>query len=138
MVKSIYTIKLSIMSSENKVLIEEQVEQETKPEIKQKKIYINDLTNKISQIIKSTNKNDFIKNYNKYHNKIKKTDEIIYKPNGIELDIDIKILFEMLKEYDNLLDSEDISVEEYKKMIDLVEVIETKLKNMTFEIKEIQ
>jgi hypothetical protein len=37
-----------------------------------------------------------------------------------------------------LVDTEDISVEEYKKMIDLVEVIETKLKNMTFEIKEIQ
>lgn len=119
-------------------MIEKQVEQKTKPEIKQKKIYINDLTNKISQIIKSTDKNNFIKNYNKYHDKIKKTDEIIYKPNEIEHDIDIKILFEMLKQYDNLLDTEDISVEEYKKMIDLVEVIETKLKNMTFEIKEIQ
>lgn len=122
------------MSSENKILTEKQVEQD----IKQEEIYMNDLTNKISQIIKSTNKNDFIKNYNEYHNKIKKVDEIIYKPNGIELDIDIKILFEMLKEYDSLVDTEDISVEEYKKMIDLVEVIETKLKNMTFEVKEIQ
>lgn len=125
------------MSSENNILTEEQVEQDIKPE-KQDEIYINNLTNKISQIIKSTNKNDFIKNYNEYHNKIKKVDEIIYKPNEIEVDIDIKILFEMLKEYDNLVDTEDISVEEYKKMIDLVEVIETKLKNMTFEIKEIQ
>ncbi len=118
------------MSSENKILTEEEVEQD--------EIYINNLTNKISQIIKSTNKNDFIKNYNEYHNEIKKVDEIIYKPNEIEVDIDIKILFEMLKEYDSLVDTEDISVEEYKKMIDLVEVIETKLKNMTFEIKEIQ
>ena len=125
------------MSSENNILTEEQVEQDIKPE-KQDEIYINNLTNKISQIIKSTNKNDFIKNYNEYHNKIKKVDEIIYKPNEIEVDIDIKILFKMLKEYDNLVDTEDISVEEYKKMIDLVEVIETKLKNMTFEIKEIQ
>jgi len=137
MVKLIYIIKLLIMSSENNILTEEQVEQDIKPE-KQDEIYINNLTNKISQIIKSTNKNDFIKNYNEYHNKIKKVDEIIYKPNEIEVDIDIKILFEMLKEYDNLVDTEDISVEEYKKMIDLVEVIETKLKNMTFEIKEIQ
>ena len=134
MVKLIYIIKSLIMSSENKILTEKQVEQD----IKQEEIYMNDLTNKISQIIKSTNKNDFIKNYNEYHNKIKKVDEIIYKPNGIELDIDIKILFEMLKEYDSLVDTEDISVEEYKKMIDLVEVIETKLKNMTFEVKEIQ
>lgn len=130
MVKLIYIIKLLIMSSENKILTEEEVEQD--------EIYINNLTNKISQIIKSTNKNDFIKNYNEYHNEIKKVDEIIYKPNEIEVDIDIKILFEMLKEYDSLVDTEDISVEEYKKMIDLVEVIETKLKNMTFEIKEIQ
>lgn len=126
------------MSSENKFLTEEQLEKDIKLEINQDTIYINDLTDKISKIIKSTNKNDFIKNYNEYHNKIKKVDEIIYKPNGIELDIDIKILFELLKEYDNLVDTEDISVEEYKKMIDLVEVIETKLKNMTFEIKEIQ
>jgi hypothetical protein len=86
------------MSSENNILTEEQVEQDIKPE-KQDEIYINNLTNKISQIIKSTNKNDFIKNYNEYHNKIKKVDEIIYKPNEIEVDIDIKILFKMLNLY---------------------------------------
>ena len=36
------------------------------------KINIIDLTNKIAHITKSANKNDFIKNYNEYHNKIKK------------------------------------------------------------------
>jgi hypothetical protein len=102
------------------------------------KINIIELANKITQITKSANKNDFIKNYNEYHNKIKLVDEILYKPNTIESDIDIKILFEMLKEYDNVLNSGNISAEEYKTMLDLVEIIENKLKSSTLEVKEIQ
>lgn len=116
------------MSSENNQSLENN----------QDKIYITDLTNKISQIIKSPNKNDFIKSYNEYHNKIKKIDDIIYKPNTIDTEIDIKVLFEMLKEYDNLIDTQDITAEEFKNMTDLIEVIENKLKTMTLETKEIQ
>ena len=40
-------------------------------------IYINDLTEKISHIIKSPNKNEFIKEYNECHNQIKQIDEIL-------------------------------------------------------------
>ena len=100
-------------------------------------IYITELTDKIAQIIKSPNKNDFIKKYNESHNQIKKVDEILYSPNTLDPNIDIKVLFEMLKEYEILIEKGDITSEEYKSMCDLVELIENKLKNLSMDVKEI-
>ena len=100
-------------------------------------IYITELTDKIAQIIKSPNKNDFIKKYNESHNQIKKVDEILYSPNTLDPNIDIKVLFEMLKEYEILIEKGDITIEEYKSMCDLVELIENKLKNLSMDVKEI-
>jgi hypothetical protein len=99
-------------------------------------IKINELSDNVSNITKSPNKNDFIKKYNEVHNKIKKVDEILYTPSSLDPNIDIKILFEMLKEYDALIG--DISVQEYKNMCDLVILIESKLKTLSMDIKEIQ
>jgi phosphoglycerate-specific signal transduction histidine kinase len=99
-------------------------------------IKINELSDNVSNITKSPNKNDFIKKYNEVHNKIKKVDEILYTPSSLDPNIDIKILFEMLKEYDELIG--DISVQEYKNMCDLVILIESKLKTLSMDIKEIQ
>ena len=96
-----------------------------------------DLIHKVSNIIKSGDKNDFIKSYNEYHKKIKLVDEILYKPNTIDNNTDINILFEMLKEYDILVASDDFTIEEYKTMSNLVEVIETKIKSSNFDIKEL-
>ena len=101
-------------------------------------IYINDLTEQISHIIKSPNKNEFIKKYNECHDQIKRVDEILYKPSNLDPDINIKILFEMLKEYDILIESGDITISQYKNMCDLVTLIETKLKQVSIDIKEIQ
>lgn len=100
-------------------------------------IYINDLTEQISHIIKSPNKNEFIKKYNECHDQIKRVDEILYKPSNLDPDINIKILFEMLKEYDILIESGDITISQYKNMCDLVTLIETKLKQVSIDIKEI-
>jgi hypothetical protein len=97
---------------------------------------INDLSENVSNITKSPNKNDFIKKYNEVHNQIKKVDEILYTPNSLDPNTDIKILFEMLKEYDTSM--ENISVQEYKNMCDLVVLIDNKLKTLSADIKEIQ
>lgn len=101
-------------------------------------ICINELADQIANIIKSPNKNDFIKKYNKAHSQIKKVDEILYKPSTLEPTLDIKVLFEMLKEYDTLLTTGNISVIDYKNMCDLVILIEGKLKNSFLDVKEIQ
>lgn len=100
-------------------------------------IYMRDLINKVNNIIKSNDKNDFIKNYNECHNKIKQVDEILYKPNTIDNNTDINVLFELLKNYDTLISSSDFTVEDYKNMTNLVEIIEKKIKSSNFEIKEV-
>ena len=97
---------------------------------------INYLSDNVSNITKSPNKNDFIKKYNEVHNQIKKVDEILYTPSSLDPNTDIKILFEMLKEYDALM--ENISVQEYKNMCDLVILIDSKLKTLSMDVKEIQ
>jgi hypothetical protein len=43
----------------------------------------------------------------------------------------------MLKEYDILIESGDITISQYKNMCDLVTLIETKLKQVSIDIKEI-
>ena len=123
MVKSTYIIGLLAMSSDNSQ--------------QEEKVYINDLTSKISSIIKSNDKNDFIKNYNEYHNKIKQVDKVLYSPSILDPNTEIKVLFEFLKEYNILLETKDITVEEYKNMSDLVELIEKKLKSSVLEVKEL-
>jgi hypothetical protein len=101
-------------------------------------LFINELTDKIANIIKSPNKNDFIKKYNECHKQIKMVDEILYSPNVFDSNMDIKVLFEMLKEYEILIEKGDISIQEYKNMCDIVELVENKMKNLSMEIKEIQ
>ena len=100
-------------------------------------VYINDLTDRISHIIKSPNKNEFIKKYSECHDQIKKVDEMLYEPSNLDPNTNIKILFEMLKEYDIIMEKGDITISEYKNMCDLVTLIETKLKQVSIDIKEI-
>jgi hypothetical protein len=114
------------------------VQQTKKIKIIEEEFYINELTEKISHMTKSSNKNDFIKKYNESHNQIKKVDEILYKPTTLDSNTDIKVLFEMLKEYEILMEGGDFTVQEYKNMRDLVELIEQKMKSLSMDVKEIQ
>ena len=100
-------------------------------------LYINELTEKIAHVIKSSDKNEFIKKYNECHNQIKQIDEILYSPNKLDSNIDIKILFEMLKEYDILIEKGDITVREYKDMCNVIELIDVKMKNLSMDVKEV-
>jgi len=100
-------------------------------------IYLNELVDNINNIVKSTNKNEFIKNYNKYHSKIKQVDEILYNyKNEFDTNYDLQYLFDMLKEFDLLLENKDITIIQFKKLIELVDLIELKIKSTNLIVKE--
>ena len=128
-------VLMNIVNIMNKPI--EICEQFNKIKILDDNLYLNELSNKIAHIIKSPNKNDFIKKYNECHNQIKKIDDILYAPNNLDPNIDIKILFEMLKEYEILVEKGDITVKEYKNIHDLVELIEIKMKSLSMDVKEL-
>ena len=100
-------------------------------------LFINDLTEKINKLTKSDNKHEFIKNYNDYQKKIILIDQELNTPLTIDSNTDIKILFEMLNQHENLLHSSDINIKDLKKIIDLVNIIETKIKQQKMIVKEI-
>jgi hypothetical protein len=100
-------------------------------------LFINDLTEKINKLTKSDNKHEFIKNYNDYQKKIVIIDQELESTSTIDSNIDIKILFEMLNQYENLLHSSDINIKDLKKIMDLVNIIETKIKQQKMIVKEI-
>lgn len=137
MVKSIYIIKLLIMNLENNLVQDSSMDLDDITQI-HTNIKIQELIEQISQIVKSPNKEDFIKLYNKSHEQIKQVDEILYKPSTIDESTDIKTLFEMLKHYDAILEKGDISVLEYKTLLDLVNLLDSKLKNSFMDVKELK
>ena len=100
-------------------------------------LFINDLTEKINKLTKSDNKHEFIKNYNDYQKKIILIDQELEALSTIDSNSDIKILFEMLNKYENLLHSSDINIKDLKKIMDLVNIIETKIKQQKMMVKEI-
>jgi hypothetical protein len=100
-------------------------------------LFINDLTEKINKLTKSDNKHEFVKNYNDYQKKIVIIDQELETPNQIDTNIDIKNLFEMLNQYENLLHASDINIKDLKKIMDLVNIIETKIKQQKMIVTEI-
>jgi len=100
-------------------------------------LFINDITEKINKLTKSDNKHEFIKNYNDYQKKIILIDQELEAVSTIDSNIDIKILFEMLNKYENLLHLPDINIKDLKKIMDLVNIIETKIKQQKMIVKEI-
>jgi len=104
---------------------------------KSSELFINDLTEKINKLTKSDNKHEFIKNYNDYQKKIVMVDQELEALSTIDSNLDIKILFEMLNQYENLLHSSDINIKDLKKIMDLVNIIENKIKQQKMIVKEI-
>jgi len=98
-------------------------------ELSNQVILINDLTTKINKLTKTDNKVEFINNYNQYQQKIKLIDEKLAAKSDIDPNTDIKVLFEMLNQYTPIMNTNDISVDDLKNIMDLVNIIETKIKN---------
>jgi hypothetical protein len=101
-------------------------------------IGITQFIEQVSQIMKSPNKDDFIKSYQAIHQQIKQIDEILYEPSSLNESTDIKTLFDMLKEYESILNQGNITVVQYKKMLDLVNLLETKISNSSMDVKELK
>ena len=100
-------------------------------------LFIKETMTGINNITKSTNKDDFIKGYDKYLKIIKSIDEILCRDNTIDENTDIKTLFEMLNSYESILNNGDITVENYKNLSNIVELIDKKLSSTITEITEI-
>ena len=96
-------------------------------------IIFENVINKINQLGKEPDKNDFISNYNEVKSKIVIIDDILEKKCQIGENIPIDKLFEMLEQYSSILDKSsdhvELDIENFKKMKDIVELIEKKLDN---------
>jgi phenylalanyl-tRNA synthetase alpha subunit len=99
---------------------------------------ISQLIEKISQITKSSNKNDFVKQYNEIHSNINKIEDILNKPNEIDINTDILTLSQMLEQYDTILENNTFTTEQYKHVCDIIKLLDDKLKNLTMNVNEIQ
>lgn len=100
-------------------------------------IYIDKFINNINNLGNEQNKKMFIENYIDIKSQINMIDNILNKTPLIDQNLDICILFEMLNEYTNIINDSDIKIIDYKNIMDLVSIIETKLKNEKMKIIEI-
>lgn len=87
--------------------------------------------NKINQLGKENDKNDFIKNYQEVKSKISIIDSILENQNEIDNNLSIDQLFEMLEKYNDFLEKSEeylnLDIIDFKKVKDIVELIENKL-----------
>lgn len=90
---------------------------------------------KINLLGKESNKADFIHNFNEVKNKILMVDEVLDRKNDIDPNTPIDKLFEMLIKYDE--DDEELDVEQFKHIKNIIELIEIKL-HSKMEITEIK
>jgi hypothetical protein len=100
-------------------------------------IYIDNFINKVNTLGTENNKAFFVQNYNDVKTQINHIDTILNKPPSIDSELNIKMLFGMLNEYTNVINEEDITIKDYKNIMDLVSTIENKLKNEKITISEI-
>ena len=103
-------------------------------------INITSIINKINMLSSEKNKNIFVENYNDVKSKINIIDKVLEKESSIDKNLSIDKLFEMLKEYNNVIENDEqyIDINEFKKMKDIIELVETKLHNSTINITEIK
>lgn len=97
----------------------------------QNDINFEQIIEKITKLGKENDKNDFIKNYQEVKTKISIVDNILENKNELDSDLSIDKLFEMLEEYNELLEksneSLDLDIKDFKKVKDIIEIIEFKL-----------
>ena len=104
-------------------------------------ISLENVINKINQLGKENDKNDFIKNYQEVKSKISIIDNILENKNEIDKNLSIDELFVMLEKYNDSLEKSDeylnLDIIDFKKVKDIIELIEIKL-NEKMNIIEIK
>ncbi len=104
-------------------------------------IIFQEVINKINQLGKEPDKNDFISNFNKVKTQIVTIDKVLEQDNNLDPSIPIDKLFEMLENYENILNTNDgkeqLDIQNFKNISNIVELIEKKLKDPV-EITEIK
>jgi hypothetical protein len=101
-------------------------------------IILETVITKINQLGKENDKNDFISNFNEVKNTIIKIEDILEKPNDISPETPLNKLFELLSEFDGLLDKSDLDIKTFKKIKNIVELIEKKLEESKVNLIEIK
>ncbi len=104
-------------------------------------IIFQEVINKINQLGKEPDKNDFISNFNQVKTQIVTIDKVLEQDNNLDPSIPIDKLFEMLENYKNILTTNDgkeqLDIQNFKNISNIVELIEKKLKDPV-EITEIK
>jgi hypothetical protein len=95
-----------------------------------KNIFIDETVDLINNLSNEKNKETFSNNVSKAKENIKIIDSVLDKKSELIEELPIDKLFEMLQEYNEYIESDlSIDVENFKKIRDIVELIEKKLDN---------
>ncbi len=104
-------------------------------------IIFDEVINKINNLGKESDKNDFILNFNQVKSHIVSIDKILEQDNNLNPNTPIDKLFEMLELYEGILNDKDekeqLDIEKFKNIKNIVELIEKKLQDPV-EITEIK
>jgi molecular chaperone GrpE (heat shock protein) len=99
---------------------------------------INDLERKINRMTNKENndsKKEFIEKYERYTKIFEEIDRKMEEDNDIDKNINIQELFKMLMEFnDNIENYDDMTVEQLKKLKNIIEMIDYKLEKETSNI----
>jgi hypothetical protein len=103
-----------------------------------KKINLDETINMINNLTKENDKKTYMDNLSEVNDRIKLIDDILEKKSELTEELSIDKLFEMLEKYQNYIDNDvSINVLEFKKIKDIVELLEKKLNDNKVEITEI-
>ncbi len=99
---------------------------------------INDLERKINRMTNKENndsKKEFIEKYERYTKIFEEIDRKMEEDNDIDKNINIQELFKMLMEFNgNIENYDDMTVEQLKKLKNIIEMIDYKLEKETSNI----
>lgn len=102
-------------------------------------IILDDTINIINNLSNESDKKEFDKNFFDSKEKIKIVDNILDKSPEIDENLSIDLLFEMLQEYNEYIENDkSINIIDFKKIKDIVELIEKKMSESKINIIEIK
>ncbi len=102
-------------------------------------INLDDTISQINNLTNEQEKKDFEKNFIESKESIKIIDMILEKKSEISEELNIDQLFELLSEYNDYVENDkSISITDFKKIKDIVELLEKKLNESKINIVEIK